>query len=160
MDPFLTYASHRPLREQVWRTYYNRGDNDDAHDNNAIIAEILRLRSERAKMLGYATHAHWRLEPQMAKTPEAAMELMLKVWPKAVAACARRSGRYAGDRHGRGRRNHDRAVGLPLLCRKGAEGQVRSGLQRSEAVSATRETPRSHDVGRRPAVRAAVQASL
>ncbi len=72
------------LREQVWRTYYNRGDNGDAHDNNAIIAEILRLRARRAKLLGYPTHAHWRLEPQMAKTPEAAMQLMMKVWPKAV----------------------------------------------------------------------------
>lgn len=85
MDPFLTYADNRDLREQVWRTYYNRGDNGDQYDNNTIIAEILKLRAVRAKMLGYETHAHWRLEPQMAKTPEAAMDLMLKVWPKAVA---------------------------------------------------------------------------
>ena len=84
MDPFLTYAENRKLREQVWRNYYNRGDNGDEHDNNAIISEILKLRAVRAKLLGYETHAHWRLEPQMAKTPEAAMELMLKVWPKAV----------------------------------------------------------------------------
>jgi peptidyl-dipeptidase Dcp len=88
MDPFLTYAENRGLREKVWRNYYSRGDNADAHDNNAIITEILRLRAVRAKLLGYATHAHWRLEPQMAKTPEAAMELMLKVWPKAVARVA------------------------------------------------------------------------
>ena len=85
MGPFLTYADNRQLREKVWRTYYNRGDNGDKHDNNAIIAEILKLRAVRAKLLGYPTHAHWRLERQMAKTPEAAMELMTKVWPKAVA---------------------------------------------------------------------------
>lgn len=85
MDPFLTYANNRELREQVWRTYYNRGDNGDEHDNNTIIAEILKLRAVRAKLLGYETHAHWRLEPQMAKTPEATLELMMKVWPKAVA---------------------------------------------------------------------------
>lgn len=85
MDPFLTYADNRQLREQVWRNFYNRGDNGDEHDNNGIIAEILKLRAVRAKLLGYETHAHWRLEPQMAKTPEAAMELMMKVWPKAVA---------------------------------------------------------------------------
>lgn len=84
MDPFLTYSSNRGLREKVWRTYYNRGDNGDSHDNNGIISEILSLRAARAKLLGYRTHAHWRLEPQMAKTPEAAMDLMLKVWPKAV----------------------------------------------------------------------------
>jgi peptidyl-dipeptidase Dcp len=85
MDPFLTYADNRAMREKVWRTYYNRGDNGDDHDNNSIIAEILRLRAQRAKLLGYPTHAHWRLERQMAKTPEAAMDLMMKVWPKAVA---------------------------------------------------------------------------
>jgi peptidyl-dipeptidase Dcp len=85
MDPFLTYARNRALREQVWRTYYNRGDNADKHDNNGIIAEIVKLRASRAKLLGFLTHAHWRLDPQMAKTPAAAMELMLKVWPKAVA---------------------------------------------------------------------------
>ncbi len=88
MDPFLTYADSRKLRETVWRNYYSRGDNGDEHDNNAIISEILSLRAKRAKLLGYETHAHWRLEPQMAKTPDAAMKLMMNVWPKAVARVA------------------------------------------------------------------------
>ncbi|NND99840.1 MAG: M3 family metallopeptidase [Pirellulaceae bacterium] len=85
MDPFLTYADNRTLREEVWRKYYNRGDNGDQHDNNKIIAEILNLRTARAKLLGYPTHAHWRLEQTMAKKPETTMDLMMKVWPKAVA---------------------------------------------------------------------------
>lgn len=85
MDPFLTYSDNRELRKKVWNNYYNRGDNGDDHDNNAIIANILKLRAARAKLLGYATHAHWRLERTMAKTPDAAMELMMKVWPKAIA---------------------------------------------------------------------------
>ena len=85
MEPVLSYATNRALREKVWKTYYSRGDNGDKHDNNGLIAEILKLRALRAKMLGYETHAHWRLERQMAKTPQAAMDLMLKVWPKAVA---------------------------------------------------------------------------
>jgi peptidyl-dipeptidase Dcp len=85
MDPFLTYSDRRDLREKVWRTYYSRGDNGDAHDNNATIKKILKLRAERAKLLGYPTHAHWRVENAMAKTPEAAMELMMRVWPSAVA---------------------------------------------------------------------------
>lgn len=85
MDPFLTYAKNRSLRETVWRKYYSRGDNGDKHDNNKIITEILNLRTARAKLLGYASHAHWRLEDTMAKTPEPTMELMLKVWPKAIA---------------------------------------------------------------------------
>ena len=70
MEPFLTYSDRRDLREKVWRTYFSRGDNGDAHDNKKIITEILRLRAERAKLLGYATHAHWRVEDQMARTPE------------------------------------------------------------------------------------------
>ncbi|WP_312161335.1 M3 family metallopeptidase [Phenylobacterium sp.] len=85
MDPFLTYSNRRDLREKVWRTYYSRGDNGDAKDNNATIRKILKLRFERAQLLGYPTHAHWRLENAMAKTPDAAMELMTRVWPSAVA---------------------------------------------------------------------------
>jgi peptidyl-dipeptidase Dcp len=85
MEPVLTYAEDRSLREKVWTTYYSRGDNGDDRDNNEIIASILKLRAQRALLLGYETHAHWRLEPQMAKTPDKTMELMLAVWPKAVA---------------------------------------------------------------------------
>ncbi|HVS31608.1 MAG TPA: M3 family metallopeptidase [Thermoanaerobaculia bacterium] len=85
IDPFLTYSDRRDLREKAWRMFINRGDNGGAHDNNAIIARILRLRAERAKLLGYATHAHWRLENTMAKTPERAMQLMESVWTPAVA---------------------------------------------------------------------------
>ena len=57
MDPFLTYSDRRELREQVWRTYYNRGDNGDESDNNRLIAEILRLRHERVTLLGYGDYA-------------------------------------------------------------------------------------------------------
>jgi len=85
MEPFLTYSDRRDLREKVWRTYYSRGDHADAHDNNAIITEILKLRAERAKLLAYQTHAHWRLENSMAGTPERAMQLMEAVWKPAVA---------------------------------------------------------------------------
>ncbi|OJH35016.1 M3 family metallopeptidase [Cystobacter ferrugineus] len=85
MEPFLTYSRRRDLREKVWRNYVNRGDNGDTHDNNAIISEILQLRAERAQLLGYATHAHWRLENTMARTPERAMSLMEAVWKPAVA---------------------------------------------------------------------------
>lgn len=85
IDPFLTYSERRDLREKAWRMFVNRGDNGGAHDNNAIITEILQLRAERAKLLGYPTHAHRRLENAMAKTPERAMELMEAVWKPAVA---------------------------------------------------------------------------
>ena len=84
IDPFLTYSDRRDLREKAWRMFVNRGDNGDEHDNNKIITEILKLRAERATLLGYKTHAHWRLENSMAKTPERAMELMESVWKPAV----------------------------------------------------------------------------
>lgn len=85
IDPFLTYSDRRDLREKAWRMFVNRGDNGDEHDNNSIITEVLQLRAERAKLLGYPTHAHWRLENAMAKTPERAMQLMEAVWKPAVA---------------------------------------------------------------------------
>jgi peptidyl-dipeptidase Dcp len=85
VDPFLTYSDRRELREKVWRMFINRGDNGGEHDNNATITEILQLRAERARLLGYQTHAHWRLENAMAKTPERALELMEAVWKPAVA---------------------------------------------------------------------------
>jgi peptidyl-dipeptidase Dcp len=85
VEPFLSYSDRRDLREKAWRTFVSRGDNGDAKDNNKIITEILALRAERAKLLGYETHAHWRLENTMAKTPERAMALLEAVWPPAVA---------------------------------------------------------------------------
>ena len=61
MDPFLTYSTQRDLREKVWRTYYDRGDNGDEFDNNDIIKQILTLRHERVQLLGYDNYAQWRL---------------------------------------------------------------------------------------------------
>lgn len=85
VEPFLTYSTERELREQVWRKFVSRGDHPGDHDNKPLITEILKLRAERAKLLGYPTHAHWRLENSMAKNPERAMELMEAVWKPALA---------------------------------------------------------------------------
>ena len=84
MDPFLTFSDERDLREKVWRTYYSRGDNGDEFDNNAIIADIVKLRDERVALLGYDNYAAWRLQNRMAKTPERAIALLEAVWPAAV----------------------------------------------------------------------------
>lgn len=85
MEPFLTYSERRDLREKAFRLWTSRGDMGGATDNNKICSQILLLRAKRAKLLGYETHAHWRLENQMAKNPENAMKLMMQVWPSAVA---------------------------------------------------------------------------
>ena len=84
MDPFLTYSTERELREQVWRTYYDRGDNGDEYDNNPLIKRILKLRQERSRLQGYDNFAERAVEKSVAATPEAAMDLMMRVWPAAV----------------------------------------------------------------------------
>ncbi len=85
VDPLLTFASNRALREAVWKKFSARGDNGDANDTKAVIAEIVKLRADRAALLGYATHADWRMQDTMAKSPATAMALMMRVWPSAVA---------------------------------------------------------------------------
>ena len=85
VEPFLTFSDRRDLREKVWRTFVMRGDNGDKNDTKAVITEILKLRAEKAKLLGYPTYAHRMIEDQMARTPEKATELMEAVWKPAVA---------------------------------------------------------------------------
>ncbi len=78
--PFLTWSTRRDLRERVWRAWVHRGDNGTATDNKAIISEILRLRSEFAKLLGYDSFAEYQLVDTMAKTPTAVNDLLMKTW--------------------------------------------------------------------------------
>ncbi|OGN49736.1 MAG: peptidase M3, partial [Caulobacterales bacterium RIFOXYB1_FULL_67_16] len=88
VDPFLTFADDRALREQVWKKFVNRGDNGDANDTDATIAEIVKLRDQRAKLLGYRNHAELRMQDTMAKTPANAQSLMDRVWAPAKARVA------------------------------------------------------------------------
>ncbi len=85
VQPFLENSTNRALREKVWRAFTNRGDNKDANDTGTTIAEILKLRQQRAQLLGFKTHANYRMADTMAKDPAKAMDLMMKVWPAAVA---------------------------------------------------------------------------
>ena len=85
VDPFLTFSTRRDLREKVWKKFKSRGDNGDANDTKATIASIVKLRAERARLLGFASHAHWRMDDTMARDPKAAQALMMRVWPAAVA---------------------------------------------------------------------------
>ncbi|HZJ67232.1 MAG TPA: M3 family metallopeptidase [Kofleriaceae bacterium] len=84
MEPFLTYSTRRDLREKGWRMWISRGDNPGEHDNKPVITQILALRGEKAKLLGFASHAHWIIDDNMARTPDAAMALSMKVWKAAV----------------------------------------------------------------------------
>src|SRR6185295_3997942 len=85
VDPFLTFSARRPHREVVWRRFKARGDNADANDTNAVITRIVKLRAERAALLGYPSHAHLQMADSMAGTPERARALLFELWTAAVA---------------------------------------------------------------------------
>src|SRR5262249_4784185 len=85
VEPFLTFSARRDLREKAFRAWIARGEGGGATDNAAIIAEMVALRAERAKLLGFRSFAHFRLDDAMAKTPEAVRGLLETVWPRARA---------------------------------------------------------------------------
>ena len=84
MLPLLTYADNRNLREQIYKAYIARGNNDNENDNKSVIADIISLRYEKAKLLGFDTFADYVVSNQMAKTPEAVYELLHQVWEPAL----------------------------------------------------------------------------
>ncbi len=83
--PFLQFCPNRSLREEAWRAWVARGENGGKTDNRGVAAEILQLRDERAKLLGYGDFASYKLEAEMAKTPEAVRGLLMDVWEPAKA---------------------------------------------------------------------------
>jgi peptidyl-dipeptidase Dcp len=85
VEPFLKSSRRRDLREKVYKAFIARGDNANPNDNNAVIVEILQLREESARLLGFPTFAAYRLEDSMAKTPQAVRGLLERVWQPARA---------------------------------------------------------------------------
>lgn len=89
VETFLQFSSRRDLREKVFQAWISRGENGGATDNRAVIGEMVALRAERAKLLGFATFADYRLDDQMARTPAAARGLLDEVWGRARAKAGR-----------------------------------------------------------------------
>src|SRR4051812_35488646 len=85
VDPFLAASARRDLREKVWKAFKKHGDSGGHADPHATFARIVKLRADRARLLGYASHAHWRMSDTMARDPARAMDLMMQVWKPAVA---------------------------------------------------------------------------
>ncbi len=83
--PFLQFSPNRALRQRAYEAWVARGANGGETDNRGVAAEILALRAERAALLGYADFACFKLEPEMAKTPEAVRDLLMRVWEPAKA---------------------------------------------------------------------------
>ena len=84
MTPFLQYSTRRDLREKIYRAYIMRGDRGNDRDNKDIVGQIVNLRSEKAKLLGYASHAAFVLETNMAKTPAAVDAFLKRLWDPAL----------------------------------------------------------------------------
>ena len=84
INPFLQYSPNREMRRQLFVGYAMRGDNDNAEDNKAILSRIAALRAERARLMGYSTHAHYQLSDAMAETPERVYGLLDQVWTPAL----------------------------------------------------------------------------
>ena len=84
MLPFLQYADKRELREKLYKGYTNRCDNDNEFDNKALIAQIVKLRLQKANLLGFKSFADFTLDNKMAKTPERVMQLLNGIWTPAV----------------------------------------------------------------------------
>ncbi len=82
--PFLTYSPKRELREKIYKAYYHRGDNNNENDNKDIVAEMAKLRDQRAKLLGYGNYAEYVIDNNMAKTPENVYDFLQQVWDPAI----------------------------------------------------------------------------
>ncbi|MGB8357059.1 MAG: M3 family metallopeptidase [Bacteroidales bacterium] len=89
MIPFLQYADNRDLRKKLYGAYLNRGNNHNQYDNNQVLADLVRLRADRAKLLGYKTHAAINLENRMAKTPENVLNLLNNLLGRALPVAGR-----------------------------------------------------------------------
>ena len=84
MIPFLQYAENRALREKIYKGYLNRGNNNNTFDNKSAIEKIVKIRDQRAKLLGYANHAAYVIDDCMAKTPETVYSFLMKLWTPAL----------------------------------------------------------------------------
>ena len=102
--PFLTLATRRDLREKVWRMWTNRGDNAGPHDNKPIANEILQLRGEQARLLGFASYAHFAMADRMAGKPDTALDLLERTWQSVKARALAQMADYQAiaDREGHG----------------------------------------------------------
>ncbi len=83
--PFLQYSEKRDLREKIYKAMYNRGNNENENDNKAIVEKMVKLRTERSGLLGYANHADYMLEDRMAKEPQNVYDLLMKLWDPALS---------------------------------------------------------------------------
>ena len=154
IEPFLTFSARRDLRRTAHEAWTARGTHPGAADNTPLIREIMALRAEQARLLGYADFAAYRLDDSMAKTDAAVEHLLRQVWTPAKDKAREERAALEAAARAEGLNEPIEAVGLALLRREGPAGPIRSRRGRGEAVL----RPRQHGAGgvrqRRPPVRA------
>ena len=106
IEPFLTFSERRDLREQAFKAWVARGENGGETDNRETVKRTLALRDEKAKLLGYANFAAYKLDNTMAKTPDAVNALLTQVWEKAVERAGEEEAELAAVISDEGK-NHD-----------------------------------------------------
>lgn len=106
IEPFLTFSERRDLREKAFKAWVARGESDGKRDNRPIVTQMVKLRAEKASLLGYQSYAHYKLDDTMAKTPEAVHSLLETVWEKASERAADEAAELAGLIADEGR-NHE-----------------------------------------------------
>ncbi len=131
-QPELQDLTDRATRQALFEASWNRAEHGDANDTRATIERLAQLRAQKAKLLGLPNYAAWTLQDQMAKTPANVLDFMHKIVPAAVARATHGSSRHPGhDRQGPESAQaavfQARTLGLGVLRRAGAQGQVRSG---------------------------------
>lgn len=96
IEPFLTFSTRRDLRETAFKAWVSRGEGTGEHDNRPIVTEMVKLRAEKAALLGYDSFAHFKLDDTMAKTPENVRSLLESVWEKACSRAAEETTELSG----------------------------------------------------------------
>ena len=132
--PFLQFADNRDLREQMYKAYYNRGDNNNEYDNKKLINEMCKLRVQKAKLFGFDNYADYVLDVNMAKDSKTVDKFLIDIFNPAQKLAKKelaemlsqeRTGRDAGYRR-QGRCQHQTGrLGLVVLCREAPQGQIR-----------------------------------
>ncbi len=128
----MQFSARRDLREKMFRAFVARGAGGGAHDNAAIMRETVALRAERARLLGFPSFAAFRLADSMAKTPQAALDLMRRVWAPARAQALREAEALQAMIAAEGGNFRAQALGLALLRREAPQGALRRRPERGQ----------------------------
>ena len=147
IESFLQFSTRRDLREAAFAAWIRRGEGGGDHDNRAVATEILSLRAERARLLGFETFAKFRLEDAMAKTPEAVRGLLDEVWTAAVKKAGEERGLLQAQVDGEGGNFQIEAWDWRHYAEKVRkakydldEGEIKPYLQLDQMISASFDT--------------------